>query len=190
MKASTMVSNRDVSIDIMRGIGILSMLVGHCVIPDLLHKFIYMWHMPLFFITSGYFFRRKDFLNTLNGSLKNLIFPYLTAGVIITMLMPDKQIMARYMLSVAGLSFLCEDKGDFLYNCPGPLWFIPALFWSRIIYCIVENCTERHKLLTGVIVLISFSSVYVGSKYYLPMYIGHGGAGLIFSISGDCSEIS
>ena len=30
MKASTMVSNRDVSIDIMRGIGILSMLVGHC----------------------------------------------------------------------------------------------------------------------------------------------------------------
>lgn len=84
------------------------------------------------------------------------------------------------MLSVAGLSFLCEDKGDFLYNCPGPLWFIPALFWSRIIYCIVENCTERHKLLTGVIVLISFSSVYVGSKYYLPMYIGHGGAGLIF----------
>lgn len=30
MKASTMVSNRDVSIDIMRGIGILSMLFGHC----------------------------------------------------------------------------------------------------------------------------------------------------------------
>ena len=51
-------TNRDVSIDIMRGIGILSMLVGHCVIPDLLHKFIYMWHMPLFFIASGYFFRR------------------------------------------------------------------------------------------------------------------------------------
>ena len=62
MKASTMVSNRDVSIDVMRGICILSMLVGHCVIPDLLHKFTYMWHMPLFFIASGYFFRRKDFV--------------------------------------------------------------------------------------------------------------------------------
>ena len=73
MKASTMVSNRDVSIDIMRGIGILSMLVGHCVIPDLLHKFIYMWHMPLFFIASGYFFRRKDFLNTTSSSFKNPI---------------------------------------------------------------------------------------------------------------------
>lgn len=68
-----MVLNRDVSIDIMRGIGILSMLVGHCVIPNLLHKFIYMWHMPLFFIASGYFFRRKEFLNTISGSFKNLI---------------------------------------------------------------------------------------------------------------------
>lgn len=56
MKASTMVSNRDVSIDIMRGIGILSMLVGHCVIPDLLHKFIYMWHMLLFFYCFWIFF--------------------------------------------------------------------------------------------------------------------------------------
>ena len=56
-----MVLNRDVSIDIMRGIGILSMLVGHCVIPGLLHKFIYMWHMPLFFITSGYFLEGRIF---------------------------------------------------------------------------------------------------------------------------------
>ena len=57
MKASTMVSNRDVSIDVMRGIGILSMLVGHCVIPDLLHKFIYMWHMLLFFYCFWIFFK-------------------------------------------------------------------------------------------------------------------------------------
>lgn len=61
MIASTMVSNRDVSIDVMRGKGILSMFVGHCVIHDLLHKFIYMWHMPLFFIASGYFLEGRIF---------------------------------------------------------------------------------------------------------------------------------
>lgn len=28
--------------------------------------------------------------------------------------------------------------------------------------------------------MISFLCAYIGSKYYMPMYIGHGGAGLIF----------
>ena len=76
-----MTSSRNVSIDIMRGIGILSMLVGHCVIPDLLYKFIYMWHMPLFFIVSGYFFKRTEFMKTLYGSFKNLILPYFTVCI-------------------------------------------------------------------------------------------------------------
>lgn len=165
----------------MRGIGILSMLVGHCVIPDLLHKFIYMWHMPLFFIVSGYFFKRKNYMDTIYGSFKNLIFPYLTVCIIVILLMADRQAMTRYIFSAAGLSILCEDKGAFLYSCPGPLWFIPALFWSRIIYSIVDCRLERHKQLSGgVILVISFLCVYVGSKHYIPFYIGHGGAGLIF----------
>lgn len=39
-------------IDQTKGIGILLVLIGHCSLP-LVGKFIYMFHMPLFYILSG-----------------------------------------------------------------------------------------------------------------------------------------
>ena len=42
-------------IDILKGLGILTVVFAHCYIPDeLLKKIIYTFHMPLFFLISGY----------------------------------------------------------------------------------------------------------------------------------------
>ena len=35
------------------------MVIGHAEAPEFIHNFIYVFHMPLFFITAGYFFSRK-----------------------------------------------------------------------------------------------------------------------------------
>lgn len=51
-----MKKKRDITFDIMKGVAILAMIAGHCFIPLKLHHFIYIWHMPLFFMVSGYFF--------------------------------------------------------------------------------------------------------------------------------------
>ena len=48
---------RDITFDMMKGIGILLMLIGHvwaAYIPYI-HKVIYSFHMPLFLIVAGYF---------------------------------------------------------------------------------------------------------------------------------------
>ena len=47
-------SGRIDEIDVMRGIGILLVVIGH-VFPagKRVHTFIYSFHMPLFFIISG-----------------------------------------------------------------------------------------------------------------------------------------
>lgn len=45
---------RNVTIDIMKGIGIILMVVGHSGYPSFLRNFIYTFHMPLFFMISGY----------------------------------------------------------------------------------------------------------------------------------------
>lgn len=44
-------------ISISKGIAIILMVVGHAEAPELLTNFIYTFHMPLFFITAGYFFK-------------------------------------------------------------------------------------------------------------------------------------
>ena len=54
------ISKRDVTIDIVKAIGILLMILGHC--PGITHigrNFIFSFHMPLFFIFSGYFYKPK-----------------------------------------------------------------------------------------------------------------------------------
>lgn len=51
---------RDHSIDILKGIGILLVIMGHCDIFGRISGLIYSFHMPLFIILSGYFFSYKD----------------------------------------------------------------------------------------------------------------------------------
>ena len=43
-------------ITIAKAIGIILMVIGHSGCPLLLFRFIYLFHMPLFFICSGIFF--------------------------------------------------------------------------------------------------------------------------------------
>ncbi len=47
---------RNHAMDLAKGVGILCVVVGHCAAPDFLTRFIYTFHMPLFFMAAGYFF--------------------------------------------------------------------------------------------------------------------------------------
>lgn len=50
-------------ISVAKGLGIFLMVVGHSGGPQLLHDFIYLFHMPLFFFLSGYFLKEADLQN-------------------------------------------------------------------------------------------------------------------------------
>ena len=52
--------NRDLTIDIGKGIAIILMCVGHSYVCTFLDTFIYLFHMAFFFMMSGYFFREKN----------------------------------------------------------------------------------------------------------------------------------
>lgn len=52
-------SYRDYTWDVVRGIGILMVVLGHCA-PRPLVDFVYLFHMGLFFFVSGYFLKITD----------------------------------------------------------------------------------------------------------------------------------
>ena len=52
-----MYQNRNNYLSIAKGLGIIMMVMGHCGVPELICKYIYQFHMPLFFFCSGYFFK-------------------------------------------------------------------------------------------------------------------------------------
>lgn len=72
-------------LDIAKGITIILMVVGHSSIPERASNFIYAFHMPLFFIASGWctnwdkdglilFIRRKS---------KSLLIPFVIYSCIV-----------------------------------------------------------------------------------------------------------
>lgn len=52
-------SNRLEHIDILKGLLIILVVIGHIGGIPTLHKYIYWFHMPCFFMISGYLFQAK-----------------------------------------------------------------------------------------------------------------------------------
>ena len=70
---------RDIKIDIFKGILILFVVIGHFN-SGITHDIIFLFHMPLFFILSGFFLEKEKL--TMEGYLANksltLLIPYCT----------------------------------------------------------------------------------------------------------------
>lgn len=70
-------NKRNISIDMVRGILIVCVVMGHYR-SDSLHDILYMFHMPLFFIISGFLLNKDKLL--VDGYLRNkaetLLIPY------------------------------------------------------------------------------------------------------------------
>ena len=70
---------RDTTISIAKGIAIILMVIAHAEAPSWLCKFIFEFHMPLFFITAGYFFSLRylhDEATFVKKRIKGLYWPF------------------------------------------------------------------------------------------------------------------
>lgn len=80
------VSNKNNYISIAKAIGILLMVAGHAGCPDFVCRYIYMFHMPLFFFCSGYFLRQPKTIEQLRLFVKHrisgLYLPYVKWSIL------------------------------------------------------------------------------------------------------------
>ncbi|MBQ8939707.1 MAG: acyltransferase [Paludibacteraceae bacterium] len=136
------------------------MVIGHSSCPNILYKLIYSFHMPLFFILSGYFLNQDSLTNTRSfviNKVKKLAIPLICAAIIslllhnvlfqwgiitygihskITHLFSIKELFLRLVLIVC---FLEVYDDPFL----GPTWFIQSMFWSYLIIAFVHRTTHK-----------------------------------------------
>ena len=68
-------------ISIAKAIGIILMVCGHSGCPNAIGRFIYLFHMPLFFVCSGYFFKEisdtAQLFSFYKKKIKKLYVPYI-----------------------------------------------------------------------------------------------------------------
>lgn len=144
-------------IDIAKGIGILLVIIGHSISIHSITSTIYSFHMPLFFILSGFFLKKEEKLKSaITKGFRTLICPYIFTGIIIT-------IVATYYnhdIIRNLLEFILVDCkiSNFQISNIGAIWFLVCLYISRIIALLsLKNKYGIPILLVLVIVSYSIS---------------------------------
>ena len=150
-------SNRIPWIDIAKGITILLVIIGHTVqTGGWVRNFIFSFHMPLFFILSGYTFHTAKTKNELGAHLRknirHLLLPCLLVSVISVLwqwhLTPHTDMSTLYAISKRMADALWYGSGVKVHAHPaaGAIWFIISLFWAKLIIDIVSLLFRTPKI--------------------------------------------
>lgn len=129
------------------------------------------FYMPLFVFSSGYFFHKKPFWNTVLHKTKKILIPYIIYDVIMVCLafLIDAAFNLKWHRNISILSIIkmLIDKPTTDLN--GAAWFAVMLFWVSIMYAIIRKTVHQDILgdsvLTGLLILCGFASLYI-SMYY------------------------
>lgn len=158
---------RESNWDTVKGIGILLVIVNHIIGCPI----ISMFHMPLFFIASGYFVKPQRDKWYLMKNFKSLVMPYLKFGLIITILffLQNKNQGVIYLKDfLVGIPFKNEYGVSF-----GPLWFLLSLFWCKILYNVLSFRLNNDKIL--IVAFVSSFALVLISRYFdisqIPYFI-------------------
>lgn len=129
-------SNRLDWIDILKGIGIILVVIGHSKSPIIITKIIFAFHMPLFFFISGYLFNyTNSFESYLDKKANRLIIPYFITYImafIITYFASHSQ-----DLSAGVILNMFWGEGYPHQSIDPPLWFLTTLFCGNILFYVV-----------------------------------------------------
>ena len=151
-------------IDIARGIAIILMVIGHC-IGRWPRKIIFSFHMPLFIIVSGMFFKEdKKLKDIVWNLLKKLIVPYAIVIFLVAILRMIIYSESFNIISTLGKIILGCTFENKKYTVDA-LWFIPFFLVSQVVFYIINKISKEDDLLKGVICLIcTFIGIYLGEK--------------------------
>lgn len=127
-------NNRIEYIDIAKGLGMILVVIGHCINgKNFPGTWINSFHMPLFFILSGLCFSEKrypTFLPFLKKRIKTLLLPCIYFSVLVTILS-----------TLTGGKFTFHKLID--DTLPGALWFVLILFLTEVLYYFTQKQCKK-----------------------------------------------
>lgn len=117
-------------IDVLKGIGIIAVVAGH-VFDGFFSKFIFTFHMPLFFFVSGFLFKiRYDEKIYFISKFKHFLIPYFSFLVLLYVPSACLQIYHAGFDSDEVLKAIARGLigGRDLAGLQGVFWFVTCLF--------------------------------------------------------------
>jgi|GEM_PF-3188661 len=149
-------------IDIYRGLGILLVVLGHVsFLGPYWHKVIYSFHMPAFFILSGYLVKIKNIElrpeQFIARKFCRLIIPAWSIGLICGLLFVAILVMNRisgdeFLLKLYGtLTGATKVANNFFVT---PIWFLYCLFVVEVIFYVIMKISTNKYIIVLIVVIL------------------------------------
>lgn len=137
--------NRLKEIDMLKGLGIILMIMGHQYYGEYFDKWIHAFHMPIFFIISGFLYHSPNSIKEfLYRRVKALLIPYLFFASIHFSLISLKIIISGESVKTLYV-YLCHIFWINTEGLPicGAIWFLTALFFANIFYLLIDRYVKK-----------------------------------------------
>ena len=174
-------------IDAARAVGIMLVVLGHVIGlgemtfagSDVVFKYIYSFHMALFFVISGLVLghsflgktiTQSDIKHRIRSRIQRLLIPYFVWSFI------------YFLLDVSTLKDLSVVKEwiycIFTFRGRAPVWFLGALFWAEICVILIISIFKQNKIRISIFTLvIAVAAVFLWKLYgifpKLPMPVDY-----------------
>lgn len=144
-------NNRIEELDIIKGVGIILIVLGHLEPGIYLMKYLYSFHLFLFFVCSGFIgvrYEKRKIVEILKGNIKRLLLPYIFWGLISQSIDFFVGKIDLYQ-AVSNILFLNGNVG---WNAA--LWFLVSLFWADNICAIIVKANKVLQCIIGFLLVV------------------------------------
>ena len=195
--AEARTSSRIAWADIAKGFAIICVVIGHVGaidMPQALVRFCFTFHMPLFFVLSGWFLRPTERLTGefLRKNVKGLLVPYYVIGLVFVVVACAKclvmdgagSLLATIARSVVQLGYAAGAREGLPAGVEpiGAIWFLWGLFWARLLTVAVRQAGYPMALSWG----LFYAARLIGHEHiWLPLSFQSGMMAVLFVYLGQ-----
>ena len=181
-------------LDAARGLAMLLVMIGHTVPGnETVIGALYTFHLPLFFVISGYASRPvhdwRSFVRRHVRSFFRLIVPcvVLQMGLMVYLCLLEGNLSAGRLIGLEKRAILqlFWASAQSVSGRPalGIPWFMFALFWGRMLFDLLRMVFRWHAVLACV--LVSAAGLAIGTAAYLPQSMDLAMVSVLFLCAGE-----
>lgn len=164
-------------VDVVKGMLVPLIILGHTSTSEAFITYIYSFHMPLFFLLSGYTARPAKDLKGYGRHIKKSFLHLILPSILVQFLI---EFVSLYKAAgVIKLFSWYQIKGTFwrlFWGCAwgwaggspsvGMLWFFFTMFWAKLIWeGVMLLFPKKH---TAILLFLSLIGIWIGPDHYLP----------------------
>lgn len=176
-------------IDIARGIAIIAVIAGHSLgnyWPGYLGNFLFAFHMPIFFVLSGYLYHVQSQKVLTKKNFFNLLVPYLATVAIELVLLtfyrgfPNsiiapsrgdsyKQFLLSALYAAGGTVNIPHTR--IVIQPIGAIWFLVAMFIANQIFNLLMRAKIKLQFKAIIVIILTLVGIFSANLLFLPFSI-------------------